>query len=200
MDTKFNTMGKKNYLVTYYSKTGNNQFVAEKIAEMLDCPTKEINPSFNYLGLQFLLSVFNLNTRSNIYKADLSCYDEIIVCGPIWGGLLISPLRKVIRKCLEVSKPVHFLTCCGTGDEIKADRYGYSGVLQRVTNMSPSLIRTVEAVPVVLVLTPEEANDPQITMKTRLSEDTYTGTFRQRLEKFVQSVQRIVPSHLAPAQ
>ena len=192
-------MGKKNYLVTYYSKSGNNQFVAEKIAESLDCPIKEINPSFNYLGLQFLLSVFNLNTKSNIYKADLSCYDEIIVCGPIWGGLLISPLRKVIRKCLEVSKPVHFLTCCGSGDEVKADRYGYGGVLDRVAKLSPSLIRTVEAIPVVLVLTPEEANDPQIAMKTRLSEESYTGAFRERLEGFVQSVQKLLPSHQAVA-
>lgn len=191
-------MGKKNYLVTYYSKTGNNRFVAEKISEMLDCPVKEISPTFNYLGLQFLLSVFNLNTKSNIYKADLSCYDEIIVCGPIWGGLLISPLCKVIRKCLEVSKPIHFITCCGTGENVKADRYGYAGVLQKVTNMSPSLIRTAEAVPVVLVLTPDEANDPQITMKTRLSEENYTNALRERLQEFVQAVQRLVPSSMAP--
>ena len=196
MDTKFNTMGKKNYLVTYYSKTGNNQFVAEKISEMLDCPVKEIDPTFNYLGLQFLLSVFNLNTKTNIYKADLSCYDEIIVCGPIWGGLLISPLRKVIRKCLEVSKPVHFITCCGTGDEAKAERYGYGGVLKRVKELSPSLIRTVAAIPVVLILTPEEANDPELAMKTRLSEETYTKAFRDRLQGFVQAVQRLAPSQL----
>ena len=183
----------KNYLIAYYSKTGNNRFIAEKIAEALHGDIKEIQPSFNYIGLQYLFSLWKLSTRTNIVKAELSSYDEIIVCGPIWGGLLISPLRKVLMKCIELSKPVHFVTCCGSGDESKDDRYGYSQVLRSAKELSPTCVRSAEAFPVVLVLTPEEAQDSQVVMKTRLSEATYKGAFRERLEGFITAVQETLP-------
>ena len=180
----------KNYLVTYYSKTGNNRFIAEKMAEALTCDIKEIKPSFNYIGLQFLLSLFKLSTRTNVLKAELISYDEIIVCGPTWGGLLISPLRKVIKKCLEISKPVHFATCCGSGDDKKYDKYGYERVLTSAQDMSPTLVRTTVAFPVAMVLSKEEAADSQLLMNTRLDERNFQGALRARWESFLESISR----------
>ena len=52
----------KKYLILYYSKTGNNRFLAEKLAKELDnCSLREITPKLNVMPIILLMSRFKIN-------------------------------------------------------------------------------------------------------------------------------------------
>lgn len=78
-------------LVVYYSKTGNNRYLAEKTAEALGCPSAALRPRLP--GLLFLLpaSATKISLGNRRLKETVSDYDEVILCGPIWMGMFVSP-------------------------------------------------------------------------------------------------------------
>jgi flavodoxin len=93
----------KSYLILFYSKTGNSKFIAGKLSQELVCDSKEITPLFNNLLILYFFSLIRINIPTNISTADIRKYNDIIIIGPIWGGLLISPLRTLIKKSVKTS-------------------------------------------------------------------------------------------------
>ncbi len=178
----------KTYLVTCFSKTGNNRFLAGKMAEVLDADLKEIVPRVSAIGLVYLISLLRIPLKINLSEQDLRPYDEIIICGPVWGGLLLAPMRSLIKKGKRLSKTMHFATCCGSSDEEKDSRYGYAQVLEEAEKAGEGWVRTAEAFPVVLVLTPEEAKDDKLVLETRLSEQNFSDRIKTRMTAFIQKV------------
>ncbi len=178
----------KKHLVLYYSKTGNNQFLAQQSANALSADIMSIQPRFNNIAMQYLLSLMKINMGINISRQSLEPYEEIVIFGPIWGGLLLSPLRSAIQKCVAAGKRIHFATCCGSNDEEKDDKYGYEQVLQAARNAGGVLVKTTEAFPIVMVLTETEAKDPETVMNTRLSESNFKGKIKERFESFIQKI------------
>ena len=63
-------------IVYYYSKTGNNKYIANKIAKELNCEIEEIQPRIN-------LKLINLSGIKPL-KSNPEDYDLVILCGPIW--------------------------------------------------------------------------------------------------------------------
>lgn len=84
----------KKYLVLFYSKTGNSKFLAEKAATALGCDLRAIKPIINNTALLFLLSSLKIRIAIDISKDYIEKYDEVIIFGPIWGGLLVT-----LKKC-----------------------------------------------------------------------------------------------------
>jgi hypothetical protein len=93
----------KSYLILFYSKTGNSKFIAGKLSQELVCDSREITPIFNNVVILYFFSLIRINISTNISTADIRKYNEIIIIGPICGGLLISPLRTVIKKSVKAS-------------------------------------------------------------------------------------------------
>jgi menaquinone-dependent protoporphyrinogen IX oxidase len=174
----------KKYLVMYYSKTGNSQFLAEKLATELRADLKKVTPMFKSVLVLYLLSLAKISVSTNISKKDIEKYDEVILLGPIWGGLLISPLRSMLNKAVMASKIIHFAVSCETSDEKKDSQYGYAQVLREAENIGKEFFRTTEAFSSSLV-NEEGSWSPKLAEKTKITENNFKGTIKLRLNDFI---------------
>jgi len=80
-------------LVVYYSNKGSNKFLAEKISERLSCDIEEIRPRLDV----FTFFLMNIHMGIKSLKHNLEEYSHIILCGPIWMGKFIPPLRSFTK-------------------------------------------------------------------------------------------------------
>lgn len=177
----------KKYLVLYYSKTGNSKFVAKKISQELSCDIKEIIPVFNGLLPLFLISLLKINIPVNISLKDLSGYDEIVIVGPIWGGLLVSPLRSVIAKCVKSSKNFDIAVTCEIPEEKKEGSFGFLRVLKEAGDIGGGLIKTRAAFSTALIKMGEEWR-PKLSEKIKITEDNFNEGIRSRFDEFLAKI------------
>ncbi len=179
----------KSYAVLYYSKTGNSKFLAERLAQLLECPCKPILPSVNRLLPLFMLSNLKVKLPIGISQQELAQFDEIVMIGPIWGGLLIAPLRTALKKCIKAAKPIHFAVSCETSDEAKNDKYGYAHVLQEAKMLGGNLVKTTEAFPTTLAKGSDATWHPKLSEKVKITEENFEGALASRLANFAQAIQ-----------
>lgn len=178
----------KNFLVLYYSKTGNSQFIAEKLAKELSCPSKKITPIIDNIAFLFLLSLLRINIPTNISSQDIQEYDEVILLGPIWGGLLVSPLRTVIKKCIRASKSIHFAVTCETKEEDKDKKYGSSQVLKKASDLGGKYVRNTQAFSTSLVNSDNPSWSPKLSEKIKMTEDNYKGILVSRVHAYASKI------------
>jgi flavodoxin len=177
----------KKYLVLYYSKTGNSQFIAAKLAAELGCNAHRITPMFDHIFFLYLLSLLRINIPINITKNLFREYDEAILVGPIWGGQLISPLRTALKRCTNASKKLHFAVTCETKDEDKDTKYGYAQVLKKAAVLGGTLFGNSEAFSTYLV-SPGKLWSPKPGEKIKITADNYDGPLRLRVEGFAKMI------------
>jgi flavodoxin len=178
----------KKRLVLYYSKTGNSRFLATKASELLECEVVEVKSSPGAIALMYLLSSLNFPVRTSIPGRKIDAYEEILLFGPVWGGLLIAPLRSVIRMCRKASKKLHFAVTCETSDEEKDDKYGYRQVLDAARKLGGQLVINTQAFPVTLVQDGAANKTIRLEEKTRITADNYPGRMEERLTEFVEQI------------
>lgn len=180
----------KKYLILYYSKTGNSKFLAEQLAEQLEGDLLQIQPVMNSLLVLFLCSSLKLGVWTNIRTRQLEEYEEVVILGPIWGGLLIAPLRSTLKKCAKASKVVHFALSCETSDEEKNDQYGYVGVLEEAKQVGGQWVKTTEAFPTALVGGEKGVWSPKLSEKVKITEDNFEGPIKKRLLDFAATIRK----------
>lgn len=175
-------------LVVYYSRTGSNTYLAEKIAHTLRGDIEAITPRLNLFPMLLLFSWLNISLGVKALTHRVDDYDAVIVCGPVWMGQCISPLRDVIKKHGTRIKHLYFATCCGSSDSTKDDKFGYAKVFLQVKRLAGDMCVHCEAFPIGLVLPEDKQDDSDAVMKTRLSDHNFTGHIQRRLENFIQKV------------
>lgn len=175
-------------LVAYYSNTGNNKFLAKKIADILKSDSEVIRPRLDLFPFLILFSLFKTGMGIKAFTYRVPEYDRIILCGPIWMGTVISPLRDFIRKYGGTIKKLYFVTCCGGSDAQKNDRFGYAPVFRAIKEMLGEKCVHCEAFPIGMVIPEGSAGDSDAAMKTRLSDQNFTGEIQERLEKFIEKI------------
>lgn len=173
-----------NTIVYYYSKKGSNRYLAGKIAERLSCEKEEIRPRLDV----FLLYLLRINLGHKSLKHKINDYDKVILCGPIWIGKLIPPLRNFLLKHKESIQQLTFVTCCGSSDAKKDDKFGHGFVFKEVENIMKDKLTGCQAFPIDLVLPDYKKEDEEATMNTRLSDETFNGIMQERLDTFVAQV------------
>ncbi len=178
----------KQYLVVYYSKTGNSKFLAKKMAERLAADSIAVKPMVKQLFWLFLLSSLKIRIPTNISPKVLQKCESVVVFGPIWGGLLISPLRSVMRDCVRADKPIHLALSCETDDAHKDDKYGYAGVLEEAKQVGGKLVKTTAAFPTSLVMEKDASWSPKLSEKVKITEQNYQGAIQERIERFISDV------------
>lgn len=178
----------KKTLVVYYSKTGNNKYLAEKIAQKLKADINAIKPTTNYFFVLIISTLMKLKSGIKKLSFDINEYSQVIICGPIWMGQLISPLRRFIKTYKKSINSLYFATCCGSSETEKNSNYGYSKVFLEVKKLAGNKLKYCEAFPIDLVLSEEEKMNNDILMKTRLSNDNFTGEIEKRFKKFIEII------------
>jgi hypothetical protein len=77
--------------------------------------------------------VMGINIGNRNLKTRVEDYDKVILCGPIWMGKLIVPLRNFAVKYGSKVKQLIFVTCCGSTFEGKDQKFGYGLVFNVLT-------------------------------------------------------------------
>ncbi len=172
----------KKTIVIYYSNNGSNRFLAKKITKNLNCDIEEIKPRLNVH--LFLLLGISLGNKK--VKANLSQYDRIILCGPIWMGKFIAPLKGFVNKYRKTINKLVFISCCGSSFEMKDKKFGHGLVFKEINEMLNEKCVYCEAFPIALVLPEDKREDPTTVMKTRLTDDIFKGEILDRFNDFIQ--------------
>ena len=91
-------------LVVYYSHTGNNRFLAERLARDMKGDIEEIKPRLNVFFFLIFSSFLHITFGIKDLEHDIASYDKVLLVGPIWMGNLITPLRSFVKKYCKEQK------------------------------------------------------------------------------------------------
>jgi flavodoxin len=175
-------------LVAYYSRTGNNRYLAEKFARSLQSDIEEIRPRMGAMFFQIFFSFFKAGPGIKSFKHDVDSYDRIVLVGPIWMGNFIYPLRKFYGKYKKDLKQVHFVTSCGGKDADKDSKFGYERVFKKVRYLMGKKCVGCDAFPIDLVIPPDKKDDNDYMMKARLNDENFKGEILSRYERTVERI------------
>ncbi len=173
-------------IVYYYSNKGSNRFLANKVAKDLDCKIEEIKPRLN----AHLLMLMGINFGNTKLKSNCADYDRVILCGPIWMGKLVVPLKNFVKKNISKINNLVFVTCCGSTFDKKDDKFGHNLVFNQVKELAGEKCKHCEAFPIVLVLPPELREDSSAFMKTHLNSENFKGEIVEVYDEFISKLIR----------
>ncbi len=126
-------------IIVYYSFSGNNQKLAYKLQEKLNCSIHkiyELNPRTKltiFLDLLFLRKPQLTN-----YNKILKKYDQVIFVGPIWYGKIATPIKSFIEKEKEYINKYYFITICN-GETNQKEKL--TKELTKLANKEPVLVK-----------------------------------------------------------
>jgi hypothetical protein len=175
-------------LILYYSRTGNNLFLTEKLGQELEADVEAIRPWGNIFGLLLVFSMIRLSFGIRAVRHDVSRYDRVILCGPIWTGRLISPIRDVIRRYRKRVREFAFVTACGSNDDIKDEKFGYGRVFGEAKKLARGKLIHCEAFPVPMALPKGKEVDDAEVLNIRLNDINFGYQLEPRFQAFVEKV------------
>ena len=171
-------------IVVYYSNKGSNRYLAENISRKLSCELEEIKPRLNV----FLLLLMNMHLGIKPIQTNIKEYDKVILCGPIWMGRVIPPLRSFIKKYFASIHKLVFVTCCGSTYKKRDEKFGHGLVFKEIENLLSGKCILCQAFPIDLVLPDDKKEDTDAFMKTHLNDENFDGKIRERFEDFINKV------------
>lgn len=181
----------KTTLVAYYSRTGSNQYLAQRIAQSLHGDIAPIHPSPNAFGLLLIFSWLGIGARPRIPRETLDQYETIVLCGPIWMGTLVAPLRGLLNRLRHGHQKICYVTCCGSTDQGKDDTFGYATVFPKVKRIVGDRLIVSEAFPIDLVLPEDKKGNDELIMNTRISDANFQGEMQDRLDRLVSQLRHL---------
>lgn len=168
-------------LVAYYSRKGSNAFLAQKISQRLDADVEAIRPRIN----AFATILLNLNPGIRNMKHPVGQYERVIMVGPVFMGRFIHPLRSFARRYRKEIKEMHFISCCGSTDQGRDEKFGHGLVFKKAEALMGAKLTQCVAFPVGLILPEEQREDQDAFMKAHLSEATFKGEIAERFEAYM---------------
>jgi menaquinone-dependent protoporphyrinogen IX oxidase len=171
-------------LVVYYSNKGSNRFLAHKIASEIGSDIEEIRPRLDV----FTLFLMNIHMGIRPLKKKVEQYDRIILCGPIWMGRFVPPLKSFVAKYNQEIKKLVFVTCCGSSYRNKDEKFGHGLVFDEVKELMNGRCVLCQAFPVGLVLPEDQKEDPDAFMKTHLNDDNFKGEIQEKFNEFIEKL------------
>jgi len=172
-------------IVVYYSNKGSNKFLAERIARRLNCDIEAIRPRINV----FLLFLLKVNAGIRPLKHKMKDYDQVILCGPIWVGRFIPPLKSFVKKYKNDIKNLVFVSCCGSAFDKKDEKFGHNLVFKEVKEILPGKCSLCQAFPIGLVIPDSLKDNDDAFMKTRLNETNFNGEISEVFESFIKMLE-----------
>lgn len=175
-------------LVVYYSKTGNNRYLAERFAGVLDGDIVAIEPKINRISWLLFLGWIKWPVRIKKMPFRLADYDQVVLCGPIWTGQFISPLRSFLNKYKSDVKQLYYATCCGIGDAAREIKFGYLPNFRLLKKIMGDIPTECEAFPIPLIIPADKKGDEAYKLQVRLSDENFKGEILERFEAFVRKM------------
>lgn len=174
-------------IVYFYSYKSSNRFLAHKIAKDLNCDIEELKPRPN----NFFLLFIGLNFGNKKLSHSVENYERVILCGPIWMGKLIVPLKDFLKKHKSKINQLIFVASCGSTSENKDDKYGYNTVFKKVRALLGDTCKLFQAFSTSLVLPKDKKNDNKALMETHLNEENFKGEIEEVYGDFLIRVKEL---------
>jgi hypothetical protein len=174
-------------IVVYYSRGGNNKFLAQKLGKSLQCEVVPIEPRIT----TFFLLLLRLSLGIKKINRNFVSFDRVYLVGPIWMGTIVKPLMDFMKKYKNQVQSWVFITCCGSNYKMKEEKFGHGIVFQKVKAILGEKCIHCEALPISLVLPENERENSDKVMKTLLSDSTFGGDFEQYYNAFVNKMGNI---------
>ena len=178
-----------NNLVVYYSNTGNNKYLAEKIANDKKNDLYEISPRVKSSFWLMISSLLKISFGIHNTDINIKNYDAVILCGPVWMGQLISPLSDFLKKYKDDINKLYFITCCGSGEDDKDTKYGYTKIFEKIKILMSGKLEFAEAVSIELIAPEEMKGKGEETMKLRLSDENFKGEMLKRYNNIIDKIE-----------
>ncbi len=173
-------------IVLYYSHKGSNRFLANRMAQDLSCEIEEIVPRWN----SHILMIMGVNLGIHKLKSKVREYDRVILCGPVWVGKLIVPLKEFIRMYAKEVKQLVFVTCCGSSFKDKDSKYGYNLVFNKVKGLLNEKCEHCHAFPISMFTPLELKDDPNAYKTVHLNENNFEGEIVDAYNGFISRLAR----------
>jgi hypothetical protein len=131
----------------------------------------------------------NIHLGIRPLKNKINEYNTVILCGPIWMGKLIPPMRSFIKNYHRKINKLIFVTCCGSTDDKKDEKFGHGLVFREVEHLLNGKCIICQAFPVGLVMPDDQKEDANALMKTHLNDENFKGEILERFEKFIHKIE-----------
>jgi flavodoxin len=171
-------------IVVYYSRGGNNKFLAQKLGKSLQCEVVPIEPRIT----TFFLLLLRLSLGIKKINRNFASFDRIYLVGPIWMGTLVKPLHDFIKKYQSKINSLVFVTSCGSNYKMKEEKFGHGIVFQKVKALLGEKCIHCEAIPISLILPEDQRENSDLVMKSKLSETTFGGDFEKVYNAFIEKM------------
>jgi len=170
-------------LVVYFSRTGNNRLVANKLAHDLHADMEEIKPRVGgllpvLLGLSFGIKPMEKHPNN---------YNQVVLVGPIWIGNFLGPMKSYVKKHKKDIAKLWFVTSCGSDEKNKDTKLGYQHVFKKVRRVAGDKLAGCFALSVSLTLSEEERNKENVP-DIRLTEENFKGDILARYHEVVKAI------------
>ena len=177
-------------LIVYYSFTGNNQALAFKLRERLQCDILRLEETGGRTGFSILLDlVFKRHSKLKKYNVRLRDFDKIVLIAPVWAGAVGTPMQTFLQNEKDNIRQYSFITVCSGA---AGQREKISQALQSTLGIKPSL---VEELWVNDLLPPEKRNKIRYTTPYRLKEADWK-LFNPKLAHFVNALNVTIPERI----
>ena len=106
-------------LVIYYSLTGNTDYAAKKIADILQVDIYRLHPEKEFPSSGF--GMYYRGGKSAVFKEtpalspidiDLSVYERILIGTPVWAGTMSSPVYSFLKEYKDILKDKEIAVFC----------------------------------------------------------------------------------------
>lgn len=165
--------------IVCYSNTGNNQALADHLAERLQCGVARITERRRRTWLRILLDLaLGWSPAIEPLHASLAPYRHVILVGPVWASRLASPLRTFLAEHRQELGEYSFITLCGYARPEQRRR-----LTEELTRRVGHAPRAVCELPVAELLPRRQRNDVRVVTPYRISEDDIPE-YESRIEAF----------------
>jgi Flavodoxins len=172
-------------LIAYYSFTGNNEALARKIHQRLQCDILRIEEERKRRNISILLDlVFNRTSRLKKYDFHISSYETVILMAPIWAGKIGTPLRSFLAQENNNIKNYSFITLCsGVADQKEK-------IIRSLTSVMNNTAVAVEELWINDLLPREQKDNIKYTTPYRIKEADWKN-FDAKIDAFLKSLDAI---------
>lgn len=131
-----------NYVVIYYSFTGNNRLLASELQRRLGCDCVEVTEARKRSRMTILLDVLFARTpKIRWTRSDLGSYDQAILVAPVWAGRIAAPLAAFVARHKDELPPLSFLSLCSG---VPGQPAHIGDELERLTGRAPEAVEQLD--------------------------------------------------------
>lgn len=126
-------------LIMSYSNTGNNEKLAEDLANNLKAENIKVIPKNNSMKSVITKHIFQIKPKCEQPLEIMDTYDLVIFCAPVWMGQIAAPIRGYIEHIKDSKQEYAFVSISGGSTELNANPNITSELIKRA-GREPKLV------------------------------------------------------------